>query len=160
MTWSRCSSEELAEPPAHPASTKAAKITSAVLECMTLPYVSCSYYGERPLENLRTIDLRFREFHLQTRLRGGGESRRSPSVSSSRFPAISSQTKKEFGGTTPNSFLVEVAGIEPASFAAHWGLLRAQSAQCFSPPAFTQTRCRRGQSLFVVPQTPATGVIG
>jgi len=47
---------------------------------------------------------------------------------------------------------VEVAGIEPASFSASTGLLRAQPAVLFSAPAFTQARCRRAQSLFDVPR--------
>jgi hypothetical protein len=40
--------------------------------------------------------------------------------------------------------LVEVAGIEPASFSTSPGLLRAQSALRFSAPAVTQTSRRAG----------------
>jgi hypothetical protein len=52
---------------------------------------------------------------------------------------------------------VEVAGIEPASFGASPGLLRAQLALLFSAPAITQARRRRAQPLFDVPPGPATG---
>ena len=40
--------------------------------------------------------------------------------------------------------LVEVPGIEPGSFVGDPGLLRAQSAGCFSAPTVTQTSCRPG----------------
>jgi len=53
--------------------------------------------------------------------------------------------------------VVEVAGIEPASFSTSPGLLRVQPAVLFSAPAITQARCRRAQSLFGVPLSPATG---
>jgi hypothetical protein len=43
--------------------------------------------------------------------------------------------------------VVEVAGIEPASFGAEPGLLRAQPAVSFSAPAVTQASCRQAQSL-------------
>jgi hypothetical protein len=56
--------------------------------------------------------------------------------------------------------LVEVAGIEPASFSTSSGLLRAQPAVFFSAPAVTQASCRRAQSLFDVPPSPATGLDG
>ncbi len=56
--------------------------------------------------------------------------------------------------------MVEVAGIEPASFSTSPGLLRAQSAVIFSAPAVTQTSRRRAQSLFDVPPSPATGLGG
>jgi hypothetical protein len=52
---------------------------------------------------------------------------------------------------------VEVAGIEPASFSASPGLLRAQLALLFSAPAITQARRRQAQPLFDVPPGPATG---
>jgi hypothetical protein len=52
---------------------------------------------------------------------------------------------------------VEVAGIEPASFSASPGLLRAQLAALFSAPAIMQARRRQAQSLFDVPPGPATG---
>jgi hypothetical protein len=53
--------------------------------------------------------------------------------------------------------LVEVAGIEPASFSTSPGLLRVQPAVLFSAPAVTQASCRRAQSLLAVPPDPATG---
>ena len=53
--------------------------------------------------------------------------------------------------------LVEVAGIEPASFDGSSGLLRVQPAVLFSAPAVTQASCRRAQSLFDVPSHPVTG---
>ena len=53
--------------------------------------------------------------------------------------------------------LVEVAGIEPASFSASPGLLRAQLALLFSAPAITQARRRQAQPLFDVPPGPAAG---
>jgi len=52
---------------------------------------------------------------------------------------------------------VEVAGIEPASFSASPGLLRAQLAALFSAPAITQARRRQAQPLFDVPPGPAAG---
>ena len=52
---------------------------------------------------------------------------------------------------------VEVAGIEPASFSASPGLLRAQLALLFSAPAITQARRRQAQPLFDVPPGPAAG---
>jgi Transmembrane secretion effector len=55
---------------------------------------------------------------------------------------------------------VEVAGIEPASFSASPGLLRAQLALLFSAPAITQARRRQAQPLFDVPPGPATGSDG
>lgn len=45
------------------------------------------------------------------------------------------------------SVMVEVAGIEPASFVGRTGLLRVQPAVLFSAPAVTQASCRRAQSL-------------
>ena len=56
--------------------------------------------------------------------------------------------------------LVEVAGIEPASFGTSPGLLRAQPALLFSAPAVTQASHRRAQSLLGVPLSPATGLSG
>jgi len=56
--------------------------------------------------------------------------------------------------------LVEVAGIEPASFSTSPGLLRVQPAVLFSAPAVTQASCRQAQSLFDVPASPATGLSG
>src|SRR5580693_10087581 len=56
--------------------------------------------------------------------------------------------------------VVEVAGIEPASFSTSPGLLRAQPAVLFSAPAVTQASCRRAQSLLGVPPSPATGPDG
>jgi hypothetical protein len=53
------------------------------------------------------------------------------------------------------SRLVEVAGIEPASFSTSPGLLRAQLAVLFSAPAITQASRRRAQPLSVVPPGPA-----
>jgi hypothetical protein len=61
---------------------------------------------------------------------------------------------------TANSLLVEVAGIEPASFGTSPGLLRAQPAVVFSAPAVSQASRRRAQSLFGVPFIPATGLNG
>src|SRR5262249_11697967 len=58
------------------------------------------------------------------------------------------------------SRLVEVAGIEPASFSTSPGLLRAQPALLFSAPAVLQASRRRAQSLLGVPLIPATGVSG
>lgn len=55
---------------------------------------------------------------------------------------------------------VEVAGIEPASFGRQSVILRAQPAVVFSAPAVTQASCRRAQSLFGVPISPATELIG
>ena len=56
--------------------------------------------------------------------------------------------------------LVEVAGIEPASFGNDAGLLRAQPAVGFSAPAVSQASCRRAQSLLVslCPPRPGTQV--
>ena len=56
--------------------------------------------------------------------------------------------------------MVEVAGIEPASFGCVTGLLRAQPAVLFSAPAVTQASCRRAQLLLGVPIAPAAGSIG
>ena len=56
--------------------------------------------------------------------------------------------------------MVEVAGIEPASFVVHTGILRVQPAVIFSAPAVTQASCRRAQSLFGVPAGPVTGPLG
>jgi predicted short-subunit dehydrogenase-like oxidoreductase (DUF2520 family) len=56
--------------------------------------------------------------------------------------------------------LVEVAGIEPASFSTSPGLLRAQPAVFFSAPAVTQASRRRAQSLLDVPISPATELSG
>ena len=56
--------------------------------------------------------------------------------------------------------MVEVAGIEPASFSTSPGLLRAQPALLFSAPAVTQASRRRAQSLLNVPISPATGLSG
>jgi len=56
--------------------------------------------------------------------------------------------------------MVEVAGIEPASFGVDPGLLRAQPAVLFSAPAVTQASCRRAQPLFGFPDDPATGPSG
>ena len=56
--------------------------------------------------------------------------------------------------------LVEVAGIEPASFVVRTGLLRVQPAVLFSAPAVPQASCRRAQSLFDVPAGPVTGPLG
>ena len=55
---------------------------------------------------------------------------------------------------------VEVAGIEPASFSASPGLLRAQLAVLFSAPAITQARRRQAQPLLDVPPSPAAGLGG
>ena len=56
--------------------------------------------------------------------------------------------------------LVEVAGIEPASFSTSPGLLRAQPASFFSAPAILQASRRRAQPLFDVPSSPAAGPDG
>src|SRR5215470_12320685 len=56
--------------------------------------------------------------------------------------------------------LLEVAGIEPASFSTSLGLLRAQPAVVFSAPAVSQASRRRAQSLLGVPLSPATGLNG
>jgi len=56
--------------------------------------------------------------------------------------------------------MVEVAGIEPASFDGSSGLLRVQPAVLFSAPAVTQASCRRAQSLLAVPVSPVTGLPG
>jgi hypothetical protein len=56
--------------------------------------------------------------------------------------------------------MVEVAGIEPASFSTSPGLLRAQPALLFSAPAVLQASRRRAQSLLGVPLSPATGLSG
>jgi hypothetical protein len=56
--------------------------------------------------------------------------------------------------------MVEVAGIEPASFVVRTGLLRVQPAVIFSAPAVTQASCRRAQSLCDVPAGPVTGPLG
>ena len=58
------------------------------------------------------------------------------------------------------SRLVEVAGIEPASFGTSPGLLRAPPASLFSAPAVVQASRRRAQSLLDVPLIPATGLSG
>ena len=58
------------------------------------------------------------------------------------------------------ALMVEVAGIEPASFGYVPGLLRVQPAVLFSAPAVTQASCRRAQSLFDVPSDPVTGTSG
>jgi hypothetical protein len=56
--------------------------------------------------------------------------------------------------------VVEVAGIEPASFSTSPGLLRAHPASLFSAPAVLQASRRRAQSLLGVPTSPATGLGG
>ena len=56
--------------------------------------------------------------------------------------------------------MVEVAGIEPASFDTKAGLLRAQPAVLFSAPAITQASRRRAQPLFGFPTGPAAGPAG
>ena len=56
--------------------------------------------------------------------------------------------------------LVEVAGIEPASFGEQSGLLRAQRAVVFSAPPVTHASRCRAQSLCDVPYSPVTGKIG
>jgi site-specific DNA recombinase len=63
----------------------------------------------------------------------------------------------DLGHSWSKGVLVEVAGIEPASFGSLPGLLRAQPAVFFSAPAVTQASCRRAQSLLDVPPGPATG---
>ena len=53
---------------------------------------------------------------------------------------------------------VEVAGIEPASFDASPGLLRAQFAlPLLGPTVHANESVWRAQSLFGVPRVPATG---
>ncbi len=64
------------------------------------------------------------------------------------------------GRGSSKTALVEVAGIEPASFSTSPGLLRAQPALLFSAPAVTQASHRQAQSLFDVPTSPATGLSG
>jgi hypothetical protein len=64
------------------------------------------------------------------------------------------------GPLSSMSRLVEVAGIEPASFGTSPGLLRAQPASLFSAPAVLQASRRRAQSLLDVPLIPATGLSG
>src|SRR5215471_1674819 len=64
------------------------------------------------------------------------------------------------GRRPADNLLVEVAGIEPASFGTSPGLLRAQPALLFSAPAVLQACRRRAQSLFGVPLIPATGLSG
>lgn len=55
-------------------------------------------------------------------------------------------------------WMVEVAGIEPASFDASPGLLRAQSAvPLLGPTVHANESVWRAQSLFGVPRVPATG---
>ncbi len=66
----------------------------------------------------------------------------------------------EISGVRAMANLVEVAGIEPASFSTSPGLLRAQPALLFSAPAVTQASRRQAQSLFDVPTSPATGLGG
>jgi hypothetical protein len=53
--------------------------------------------------------------------------------------------------------LVEVAGIEPASFRTSLVLLRAQPAVLFSAPAITQASRRRAQPLLNVLACPVAG---
>ena len=61
------------------------------------------------------------------------------------------------GRGSSKAAMVEVAGIEPASFVGDQGLLRAQPAVIFSAPTVTQASCRRAQLLFSVPRYPVTG---
>jgi hypothetical protein len=68
--------------------------------------------------------------------------------------------RSEVSGVRAMTNLVEVAGIEPASFSTSPGLLRAQPALLFSAPAVTQASHRRAQSLLNVPISPATGLSG
>jgi site-specific DNA recombinase len=55
--------------------------------------------------------------------------------------------------------MVEVAGIEPASFGSSPGLLRAQPALLFSAPAVMQASRRRAQPLFDVLTSSAAGPV-
>ena len=64
------------------------------------------------------------------------------------------------GAGSSKAAMVEVAGIEPASFGIDTGLLRAEPAVVFSAPAVTQASCRRAQSLLGFPDVPATGASG
>jgi hypothetical protein len=74
--------------------------------------------------------------------------------------ALTEPARPERNGVRALTNLVEVAGIEPASFSTSPGLLRAQPALLFSAPAVLQASRRRAQSLFGVPLTPATGLSG
>jgi hypothetical protein len=65
----------------------------------------------------------------------------------------------EDGGWSKTA-IVEVAGIEPASFGTSPGLLRAQPASFFSAPAVLQASRRRAQPLLDVPSSPAAGPDG
>ena len=56
--------------------------------------------------------------------------------------------------------VVEVAGIEPASFNSKTGLLRVEPVVLFSAPAITQARRRQAQPLFDFPIFPVAGSIG
>jgi len=54
--------------------------------------------------------------------------------------------------------MVELAGIEPASFDVNPGILRAQSAMSlFSAPALVRTRRRQAQPLLMSHHDPAAG---
>jgi hypothetical protein len=64
------------------------------------------------------------------------------------------------GGCSSNTDVVEVAGIEPASFGTEAGLLRAQPAVLFSAPAISQASRRRAQPLLGFPTGPAAGPVG
>ncbi len=75
-------------------------------------------------------------------------------------PALLAQAKITGPGVRAMTNLVEVAGIEPASFSTSPRLLRVQPAVLFSAPAVTQASCRRAQSLLDVPASPATGLSG
>ncbi len=64
------------------------------------------------------------------------------------------------GAGLSKAAMVEVAGIEPASFGDKPGLLRAQRAVVFSAPPVTHASRCRAQSLFGVPHSPVAGEFG
>src|SRR2546423_12520864 len=89
--------------------------------------------------------------------RTGGSGGSSPRTTSR---ANAKAAPRNGGPLSSVSRLVEVAGIEPASFGTSPGLLRAQPASLFSAPAVLQASRRRAQSLLDVPLIPATGLSG
>jgi site-specific DNA recombinase len=107
---------------------------------------------------------------FETVLMGRRESRFSDLLAEAERARLSADTSEDqtladllnralTGQCSSKAAMVEVAGIEPASFGSLPGLLRVQPAPFFSAPAVLQAVRRRAQSLFDFLTGPATGLV-
>ena len=113
-------------------------------------YVDCEVAGHELTRRLRQL--------VEAERIGGTYYRRSDAHSAQQGPCNNNGPLPEEGAVadladadllvvvlaghgSSRTSMVEVAGIEPASFGAEPGLLRAQPAALFSAPAVTQASC-------------------